>query len=111
MARADRGDMTFRRGGRGQHGDKDTLRNWRNFLVPERKALEQVRPIETAGFLRSLGITPVRYFEPFRHLLAFLPFPGETQYTLLLIPTFHVRGRRKLASPRQRQQRSLLRFS
>ncbi len=52
----------------------------------------------------------IRYFEPFRHLLAFLPFPGETQYTLLLIPPSHVRGRRKLASRRQRQQRSPLRF-
>jgi hypothetical protein len=36
------------------------------------------RNYETAGSLRSLGITPVhRYFEPFRHLLAFLPFPVQ----------------------------------
>jgi len=39
------------------------------------------RSYETAGFLRSLGVTPVhRYFEPFRHLLAFLPFPGSAGY-------------------------------
>jgi len=35
------------------------------------------RNYETVGFLRSLGVTPVhRYCKPFRHLLAFLPFPG-----------------------------------
>jgi len=39
------------------------------------------RNYETAGSLRSLGITPFhRYFEPFRHLLAFLPFPGSAGY-------------------------------
>src|SRR5215472_13693515 len=36
---------------------------------------------ETAGSLRSLGVTPVhRYCRPFRHLLAFLPFPGSAGY-------------------------------
>jgi hypothetical protein len=36
---------------------------------------------ETAGSLRSLGVTPVhRYCKPFRHLLAFLPFPGLAGY-------------------------------
>jgi hypothetical protein len=39
------------------------------------------RNYETAGFLRSLGVTPVhRYCKPFRHLLAFLPFPGLAGY-------------------------------
>ena len=39
------------------------------------------RSYETAGSLRSLGITPAhRYFEPFRHLLVFLPFPGSAGY-------------------------------
>ncbi len=36
---------------------------------------------ETAGSLRSLGVIPVhRYCEPFRPLLAFLPFPGSAGY-------------------------------
>ena len=42
----------------------------------------------TAGSLRSLRVTPVhRYSKPFRHLLAFLPFPGLAGYRsdLLLI--------------------------
>src|SRR5258708_16495005 len=39
------------------------------------------RNYETAAFLRSLGVTPVhRYSKPFRHLLAFLPFPGLAGY-------------------------------
>jgi len=34
-----------------------------------------------AGFLRSLGVTAVhRYCKPFRHPLAFLPFPGSAGY-------------------------------
>src|SRR5215471_1806692 len=37
--------------------------------------------LQTVGFLRSLGVTPVhRYCKPFRHLLAFLPFPGLAGY-------------------------------
>src|SRR5260370_33178258 len=39
------------------------------------------RNYETAGSLRSLGVTPVRrYCKPFPHLLAFLPFPGFAGY-------------------------------
>ena len=39
------------------------------------------RNCETAGSLRSLGVTPVhRYCCPFRHLLAFLPLPGLAGY-------------------------------
>src|SRR5262249_4441523 len=41
---------------------------------------------ETAGSLRSLGIPPVhRYFDPFRPLLAFLPFPGSAGYRSALL--------------------------
>jgi hypothetical protein len=51
------------------------------------------RNYETAGSLRSLGITPVhRYFEPFRHLLAFLPFPGSAGYRSDLLQNLSIWG-------------------
>jgi hypothetical protein len=57
----------------------------REFLSDATASHHCQRNYETAGSLRSLGITPVhRYFESFRHpsdiLLAFLPFPGSTGY-------------------------------
>jgi hypothetical protein len=45
MARADRCDMTFRRGGRGSTVTRTCYATGETFLVPGRKALEQVRPI------------------------------------------------------------------
>ena len=57
------------------------LADYRAFLSDAPASHHCQRNYETAGFLRSLGITPVhRYFEPFRHLLAFLPFPGSAGY-------------------------------
>ena len=48
---------------------------------------------ETAGSLRSLGVTPVhRYSRPFRHLLAFLPFPGFAGYRSDLLRLGELRG-------------------
>jgi hypothetical protein len=45
MARADRCDMTFRRGGRGSTVTRTRYATGETFLVPERNSLEQVRPI------------------------------------------------------------------
>ena len=57
------------------------LADCRAFLSDAPASHHCQRNYETAGFLRSLGVTPVhRYFEPFRHLLAFLPFPGLAGY-------------------------------
>ena len=57
------------------------LADCRAFLSDAPASHHCQRNYETAGSLRSLGITPVhRYFEPFRHLLAFLPFPGSAGY-------------------------------
>jgi hypothetical protein len=57
------------------------LADCRAFLSDAPASHHCQRIYETAGSLRSLGITPVhRYFEPFRHLLAFLPFPGSAGY-------------------------------
>ena len=44
MARADRGDMTLRRGGRGSMVPRACYATGETLLVPERKTLEQVRP-------------------------------------------------------------------
>ena len=57
------------------------LADYRAFLSDAPASHDCQRNNETAGFLRSLGITPVhRYSKPFRHLLAFLPFPGLAGY-------------------------------
>jgi len=57
------------------------LADCRSFLSDAPASHHCQRNCETAGPLRSLGVTPVhRYFEPFRHLLAFLPFPGSAGY-------------------------------
>ena len=57
------------------------LADCRAFLSDAPASHDCQRNYETAGFLRSLGVTPVhRYCEPFRHLLAFLPFPGSAGY-------------------------------
>ena len=42
MPRADRCDMTFRRGGRGSTATRTRYATGETFLVPERNALEQV---------------------------------------------------------------------
>jgi hypothetical protein len=57
------------------------LADYRAFLSDAPASHHCQRNYETAGSLRSLGITPVHcYFEPFRHLLAFLLFPGLAGY-------------------------------
>jgi hypothetical protein len=57
------------------------LADYRAFLSDAPASHLCQRNYETAGSLRSLGITPVpRYCKPFRHLLAFLPFPGSAGY-------------------------------
>src|SRR5258707_5803706 len=57
------------------------LADCRAFLSDAPASHHCQRNYETAGFLRSLGVTPVhRYCQPFRHLLAFLPFPGLSGY-------------------------------
>jgi hypothetical protein len=57
------------------------LAAYRAFLSDAPASHHCQRNYETAGSLRSLGITPVpRYCKPFRHLLAFLPFPGSAGY-------------------------------
>jgi hypothetical protein len=53
------------------------LADCRAFLSDAPASHHCQRNCETAGPLRSLGVTPVhRYCEPFRHLLAILPLPG-----------------------------------
>ena len=65
------------------------LADYRAFLSDAPAFRHCQRNYETAGSLRSLGITPVhRYFEPFRHLLAFLPFPGLAGYRSDLLQSF-----------------------
>ena len=57
------------------------LADCRAFLSDAPASHHCQRNYETAGSLRSLGVTPVhRYCKPFRHLLAFLPFPGLAGY-------------------------------
>ena len=57
------------------------LADYRAFLSDAPASHHCQRNYETAGSLRSLGVTPVhRYCKPFRHLLAFLPFPGLAGY-------------------------------
>ena len=57
------------------------LADCRAFLSDAPASHHCQRNYETAGSLRSLGVTPVhRYCKPFRHLLAFLPFPGSAGY-------------------------------
>jgi len=57
------------------------LADCRAFLSDAPASHHCQRNYETAGSLRSLGVTPVhRYCRPFRHLLAFLPFPGSSGY-------------------------------
>ena len=57
------------------------LADCRAFLSDAPASHHCQRNYETAGSLRSLGVTPVhRYSKPFRHLLAFLPFPGSAGY-------------------------------
>jgi hypothetical protein len=53
------------------------LADYRAFLSGAPASRHCQRNYETAGFLRSLGITPVhRYSKTFRHLLVILPFSG-----------------------------------
>ena len=64
------------------------LADYRAFLSDAPASRHCQRNYGTAGSLRSLRVTPVhRYSKPFRHLLAFLPFPGLAGYRsdLLLI--------------------------
>ena len=57
------------------------LADCRAFLSEAPASHHCQRNCETAGSLRSLGVTPVhRYCKPFRHLLAFLPLPGLAGY-------------------------------
>ena len=57
------------------------LADCRAFLSDAPASHHCQRNYETAGSLRSLGVTPVhRYCKPFRHLLAALPFPGSSGY-------------------------------
>jgi len=57
------------------------LADCRAFLSDAPASHHCQRNYETAGSLRSLGVTPVhRYSKPFRHPLAFLPFPGSAGY-------------------------------
>ena len=57
------------------------LADCRAFLSDAPASHHCQRKCETAGSLRSLGVTPVhRYSKPFRHPLAFLPFPGSAGY-------------------------------
>jgi hypothetical protein len=54
------------------------LADCRAFLSDAPASHHCQRNCETAGFLRSLRVTPVhRYCKPVRHLLAFLPLPGS----------------------------------
>ena len=69
------------------------LADCRAFLSDAPASHHCQRNYETAGFLRSLGVTPVhRYFEPFRHLLAFLPFPGSAGYRSDLLQSISLWG-------------------
>ena len=57
------------------------LADCRAFLSDAPASHHCQRNYKTVGSLRSLGVTPVhRYCKPFRHLLAFLPFPGLAGY-------------------------------
>ena len=75
------------------------LADCRAFLSDAPASHHCQRNYETAGSLRSLGITPVhRYFEPFRHLLAFLPFPGSSGYRPDLLQSISLWGEEGFSS-------------
>src|SRR5260370_21696120 len=62
------------------------LADCRAFLSDAPASHHCQRNYETAGFLRSLVVTPVHpYSKPFRHLLPFLPFPALASYTSELL--------------------------
>ena len=57
-----------------------------------------LEPLQTAGPLRSTGITPLlRYYGPLRHPLAFRRLPGVAGYTASLLRRF--RGGTRRVSP------------
>jgi hypothetical protein len=63
------------------------LADYRAFLSLRPCLPFRQKSCDAAGFLRSLGITPVRrYFEPIRHRLAFSRFPGVSGYAAYLPP-------------------------
>jgi hypothetical protein len=56
------------------------LADYRAFLSDAPASHHCQRNYETAGFLRSLGLPQFLATKPFRHLLAFLSFPGLAGY-------------------------------
>jgi hypothetical protein len=63
------------------------LADCRAFLSDAPASHHRQRNDKTAGFLRSLGVTPVhRYCKPFRHRLAVSRFPGVAGYTAYPAP-------------------------
>jgi hypothetical protein len=75
------------------------LADCRAFLSDAPASHHCQRNYETAGSLRSLGITPVhRYCRPFRHLLAFLPFPGSSGYRPDLLQSISLWGEEGFSS-------------
>jgi hypothetical protein len=75
------------------------LADWRAFLSDAPASHHCQRNYETAGSLRSLGVTPVhRCCRPFRHLLAFLPFPGSAGYRSDLLQSISLWGEEGFSS-------------
>src|SRR5688572_29595268 len=58
-----------------------------------------VKESQTAGPLRSAGVTPPRrYYGPLRHPLAFGRLPGVAGYTAYLLPPLSRRGEEGFSS-------------
>jgi len=75
------------------------LADCRAFLSDAPASHHCQRNCEAAGSLRSLGVTPVhRYCRPFRHLLAFLPFPGSAGYRSDLLQSISLWGEEGFSS-------------